>query len=67
MSETCDILDKTVGGQEHTLPEQEPTETYWVTLKISSSIYFVSVTDGGRGWLLENCFSSETKFFLQTD
>lgn len=49
MSGTCDILDPTVRGQEHTLTEQEPTEAYWVTLKISSSIYFVSVTDGGRG------------------
>lgn len=48
MSGTCDILDTTVGGQEHTLPEQEPAETYWATLKISSSIYLVSVTDGGR-------------------
>lgn len=48
MSGTCDILDTTVGGQEHTLPEQEPAETDWVTLKISSSIYFVRVTDGGR-------------------
>lgn len=48
MSGTCDILDTTAGGQEHTLPEQEPAETYWVTLKISCSIYFVSVTDGGR-------------------
>lgn len=43
MSETCDILGTTVGGQ-------EPTEIYWVRLKISSSIYFVSVTDGGC-WL----------------
>lgn len=48
MSGTCDILDTTVGRQEHTLPAQEPAQTYWVTLKISSSMYFISVTDGGR-------------------
>lgn len=48
MSETCDIHDTTVGGQERTLAEQEPAETYWVMLKISGSIYFVSATDGDR-------------------
>lgn len=65
MSGTCDILDTTLGGQEHTLAGQELAGTYWVTLKISSSIYFVSVTDGGRR--LENGFSSETESVLQTD
>lgn len=36
MSGPCDILDTTAG------------ETYWVILKISSSIHFISVADGGR-------------------
>lgn len=65
MSGTCVILDTTVGGQVHTLAGQELAGMYWVTLKISSRIYFVSVTDGGRR--LENGFSSETESVLQTD
>ena len=56
MSGARDMLDTTLGGQERTLPEQEPAETYWVTLKISSSIYFVSVTDGGRRLAAEILF-----------
>lgn len=56
MSGTCDTLDPTLRGQEHTLAEQEPTEAYWVTLKISTSIYFVSVTDGGRRMKLRETF-----------
>lgn len=56
MSGTCDILDPTLRGQEHTLAEQQPTEAYWVTLKISSNIYFLSVTDGDRRIKLRGMF-----------
>lgn len=40
---------------------RSPQKRIGSRFKISNSIYFLS--DGGRGWLLENCFSSETKAF----
>lgn len=63
MSGTCDILDTTVGGQEHTLSEQE-TETRF---KLAAAFILPVSQMEAEGWLLESCFSSETEGFLQTD
>lgn len=56
MSEACDILDSTAG------------ESYWVTLKFSRIIHFISFRDGDQKWSAGKQFvSSETGDILQSD
>lgn len=56
MSETCDILDSTA------------RESYWVTLKFSRIIHFISVMDGDRKRSAGRRFlSSEARGFLPSD